>query len=213
MNFIVSTVPTRISGSPKMYNSSISDPFPKFYKKVKFSIEDFFSICEQIHRKLHIWSYLLKKSLIENFAFYAVIVASISTIIYSLPLYLCDFLLTLIPGTLVRILFRFFLRFKSTNVTGKFLIYYDEISLFTNFSLKKTTDIAINLILNNNPNLNTAKKRTSITTTFCYITKSFFLEVSFTTNLMMWVPLGSPLAPILANNFMGLKLECWMNKT
>ena len=213
MNFIVSTVPTRISGSPKMYNSSISDPFPKFYKKVKFSIEDFFSICEQIHRKLHIWSYLLKKSLIENFAFYAVIVASISTIIYSLPLYLCDFLLTLIPGTLVRILFHFFLRFKSTNVTGKFLIYYDEISLFTNFSLKKTTDIAINLILNNNPNLNTAKKRTSITTTFCYITKSFFLEVRFTTNLMMWVPLGSPLAPILANNFMGLKLECWMNKT
>ena len=39
--------------------------------KMKFSIKDFFSICDQIQRKLRIWSHLLKKSLMENFIFCA----------------------------------------------------------------------------------------------------------------------------------------------
>ena len=33
-------------------------------QKMKFSIKDFFSKCDQIRRKLQIWSHLLKKSLI-----------------------------------------------------------------------------------------------------------------------------------------------------
>ena len=41
-------------------------------QKMKFSIKDFFSKCDQI-RSLLIWSHLLKKSLIENFVFCAVI--------------------------------------------------------------------------------------------------------------------------------------------
>ena len=41
-------------------------------KKQKFSIRDFFSKCDQILRKLRIWSHLLKKPVIENFAFCAV---------------------------------------------------------------------------------------------------------------------------------------------
>ena len=36
-------------------------------------MRDFFSKCDQIHRKLRIWLHLLKKSLIENFIFCAVI--------------------------------------------------------------------------------------------------------------------------------------------
>ena len=38
-------------------------------QKMKFSIKDFFSKCDQNHRKLLIWSNLLKKSLMENFIF------------------------------------------------------------------------------------------------------------------------------------------------
>ena len=41
-------------------------------QKMKFSIKDFSSKCEQILRKLRIWSHLLKKSLMENFIFCAV---------------------------------------------------------------------------------------------------------------------------------------------
>ena len=33
---------------------------------MKFSIKDFFNKCDQIRRKLPIWSHLLKKSLMEN---------------------------------------------------------------------------------------------------------------------------------------------------
>ena len=41
-------------------------------QKMKFSIKDFFSKCDQIHGKLRFWSNLLKKSFIENFIFCAV---------------------------------------------------------------------------------------------------------------------------------------------
>ena len=40
---------------------------------MKFSIKDFFSKWDQIRRNLRIWSHLLKKSLMENFIFCAVI--------------------------------------------------------------------------------------------------------------------------------------------
>ena len=38
-------------------------------QKMKFSIMDFLSKCDQIQSFLRIWSYLLKKSLMENFIF------------------------------------------------------------------------------------------------------------------------------------------------
>ena len=38
-------------------------------QKAKFSIKEFFSKCDQICRKLRIWSHLLKKSLMKNFIF------------------------------------------------------------------------------------------------------------------------------------------------
>ena len=42
-------------------------------QKMKFSIKDFFSKCDQIRRKLRIWSHLLKKYLTENSIFCAVL--------------------------------------------------------------------------------------------------------------------------------------------
>ena len=41
-------------------------------QKMKFSIRNFFSKCDQIRRKLRIWSHLLQKSLMENLNFCAV---------------------------------------------------------------------------------------------------------------------------------------------
>ena len=40
---------------------------------MKFSIEDSFSKCDQIRSFMRIWSYLLKKFLMENFIFCAVL--------------------------------------------------------------------------------------------------------------------------------------------
>ena len=53
--------------SSKLWATNITAP------KMKFSIKHFFSKCEQIRRKLQIWSHLLKKSLVKNFIFCAVI--------------------------------------------------------------------------------------------------------------------------------------------
>ena len=44
-------------------------------QKLKFSIKDFFSKYDQIRSLLRIWSYLLKKSLMEDFICCAVLVA------------------------------------------------------------------------------------------------------------------------------------------
>ena len=47
---------------------------------MKFSIQDFFSKCDQIRKKLRIWSHLLKKSWMENFIFCAVYQTSMTEV-------------------------------------------------------------------------------------------------------------------------------------
>ena len=55
-----------------MVLTAICDKFDKCtWQKMKLSIKDFFSKCDQIHSFLRIWSDLLKKSLMKNFIFYA----------------------------------------------------------------------------------------------------------------------------------------------
>ena len=63
-------------------------------QKIKFSIKDFFSKCDQIRRKLRILSHLLKKSLMENFIFCAVFMSQDELLSLSIHV---EFLLNLIP--------------------------------------------------------------------------------------------------------------------
>ena len=44
---------------------------------MKFSIKDFFSKCDQIRRKLRIWSRLLEKSKMENLIFCAAFIVDL----------------------------------------------------------------------------------------------------------------------------------------
>ena len=44
--------------------------------RIWHSFKSFFSKCDQIRRELRIWSYLLKKSFMENFIFCAVIISN-----------------------------------------------------------------------------------------------------------------------------------------
>ena len=74
----------------KVKNLNISNTV----QKIKFSIKDFFSKCDQVHKKLRIWSHLLKKSLMENI-FLAVLfclfkfVDSLSSVFWSIPSSFC----------------------------------------------------------------------------------------------------------------------------
>ena len=49
-------------------------------QKMKFSIKDFFSKCDQIRSIPRIWSHLLKKSLMENFIFLRSVLFSLKNI-------------------------------------------------------------------------------------------------------------------------------------
>ena len=62
----------KVTRNIKINNLCNNCPVNALHKKMKFSIKDFFSKCEQIRRKLRIWSHLLKKSLMDNFIFCAV---------------------------------------------------------------------------------------------------------------------------------------------
>ena len=44
------------------------------YTKSEVLLENFFSKCDRIRRKLQFWSYLLKKSLMGNFIFLYVVI-------------------------------------------------------------------------------------------------------------------------------------------
>ena len=67
-----------ISQQMKVYLLAMVCKISDTAQKMKFSIKDFFSKSDQIRRKLVIWSYLLKKPLMENFIFCAVWDASIN---------------------------------------------------------------------------------------------------------------------------------------
>ena len=110
------------------------------------------------------------------------IVSSISTFNYNLSCFLCDLLSPLGPNDFsCKDTFSFASQIKNANLSRKFLVSYDVTSLFTTIPLQETTDIAINLIFNNNPNLNTTKKELFL---FATSQTRLFLTVDFIIKLM-----------------------------
>ena len=61
------------------------------HKKIKFSVKDFFSRCDQVRRNLRSWSHLLKKWLMEN----SIFLCSVNKCYYWIIMYfLCSFIQT-----------------------------------------------------------------------------------------------------------------------
>ena len=75
-------------------------------------------------------------------------------------------------------------------------------------SLQETIDIAINLIFNHNPNLNITRKKLFLFAT----SQTHFIFNSKFYNQIDGVAMGSPLAPVLANIFMGFHVSKWLNE-
>ena len=92
----------------------------------------------------------------------------------------------------------------------KFLVSYNVTSLATNIPLQETISIAINLIFNHNPNLNITTKLKKL---FVFATsQTHFIFNSKFCNQIDGVAMGSPLAPVLANIFMGFYESKWLNE-
>ena len=140
------------------------------------------------------------------------ILSSIGTYNYNLAQYLGSLLSPHIPSEYsTKDSFPFIEEIKSVSVTDKFLISFDVTSLFTNIPLSEAIDIAINLIFENSPDIKFTKR--DIRKLFRIATS----ETHFTFNGSIFdqidgVAMGSPLAPVLANLFMGFHEQNWIEQ-
>ena len=91
----------------------------------------------------------------DSFSKLRPIVSSIGTFNYKLARFLCDLLSPLFPNDYsCKDTFSFVSQIKNANLSKKFFVSFNVTSIFTNIPLQETIDIAVNLILNHNPNLN-----------------------------------------------------------
>ena len=120
---------------------------------------------------------MYKFSSSDSFPKLCPIVLSIGTFNYNLARFLCNLLSPLVRNDhSCKDTFSFVSQIKNANLSSKFLVSCDVISLFTNIPLKETIDI--NLIFNHNPNLNITKKEQKIFFPFLlHHTLMFFLTV------------------------------------
>ena len=100
---------------------------------------------------------------------------------------------------------------KNAGLSGKCLFSYDVTSLFTNIPLQETIDIAIDLMFNHNPNLSITKKELKKLFLFATSQTHFLFNDKFY-NQIDEVGIGSPLAHVLANVFMGFYESKWLNE-
>ena len=107
--------------------------------------------------------------------------------------------------------FSFVSQIKNVNLSKKILVSYDVTSIFTTTPLQETIDTAINLIFDHNPNLNITKRELKKLFLFA-TTQTHFTFNSNCYNEIDGVAMGSPLAPVLANIFMGFHKSKWLNE-
>ena len=140
------------------------------------------------------------------------IISSIGTFNYNPARFLCDLLSPLVPNDYsCKDTFSFVSQIKNANLSKKFLVSYNVTSLFTNIPLQETIDVAINLIFNPNPNLNITKKELKKLFLFAKSQTHFIFNRKFYSQID-GIAMGSPLAPVLANIFMGFYESKWLNE-
>ena len=136
----------------------------------------------------------------------------IGTFNYNLARFLCDLCSPLVTNDhSCKDIFTFVSQIKNANLSKKFLVSHDVTSLFTSIPLQETTDIAINLIFNDNSNLNITKKELKKLFLFATSQPHFIFNGKFY-NQIDGVAMGSPLALVLANIFMGFYESKWLNE-
>ena len=131
---------------------------------------------------------------------------------YDLARFLCDLLSPEVPDNYsCKSDFSFVSQIKNANLSGKLLVSYDSTSFFTNIPLQETIDIAINPIFNHNPNLNITKEELKKLLLFA-TSQTYFLFNGKFDNQIDGVAMVSPLAPVLANIFVGFYDSKWLNE-
>lgn len=94
---------------------------------------------------------------------------------------------------------------------GKFLISFEVESLFTNIPLEECIDLAVKYISEGNPELKLTPSDLKHLFSFATAETHFLFKGSFYDQID-GVALGSPLAPVLANLFMGHHEKIWLEQ-
>ena len=106
--------------------------------------------------------------------------------------------------------FNFVTELNTLKYTNKHIISFDVVSLYTNIPLKQTIELAVNTILRNEPNFKIKKEE--LTRLFYFATaETHFLFEGKIYDQTDGVAMGSPLAPVLANLFMGHHEKIWLD--
>ena len=139
----------------------------------------------------------------DTFPKHCRIVSSIGTFDNDLTCSLCDLLSPVVLDDYsCKDIFSFVSQINSAHLSGKYFVSSDITSRVNNIPLQETIDLAINLICNHNQNLNITKKELKIL--FLIATsQSHFLFNGKLYDQIERVAMGSPMAPVLANIFMG----------
>ena len=139
------------------------------------------------------------------------IVSSIGTYNYNLSKFLCDLLEPHVPCDYnVRDTFSFVHEINQLPTSGKFMVSFDVESLFTSIPLDECIDLAVTYIYQGNPGL--AISPTDLETLFSFATAgTHFLFKGAFHDQVDGVAMGSPLAPVLANLFMGHHEKNWLD--
>ena len=153
-----------------------------------------------------------KHSSSDSFPQLRPIVLSIGTFNYNLARFLCDPLSLLVPKDYSwKDTFSFVSQIKNSNLSETFPVSYDVTSLSANIPLQETIYIAIILIFNHNPNLIITREGLkklfvfAISPTHCIFNSKFHNQIDE-------VAMGSSLALVLPNIFMGFYESKWLNE-
>ena len=134
------------------------------------------------------------------------IMSSIGTYNYNLAKYLCNLLSPHIPTEhCATDTFTFVQDIQSLSMFGKFMVSFDV----QNIPLEECIDLAVNYISKGNPDLKLSKPELRSLFTLATAQTHFLFNGSFYDQID-GVAMGSPLAPVLANLFMGHHEKLWL---
>ena len=138
--------------------------------------------------------------------------SSVNTYNYQLAKYLCTLLQPHLPSIYtISDSFSLVQELKTIDTSNKFMVSFDVVSLLTNVPLKESIDLAVSYILEGNKNLKLSK--TDLTKLFSIATsQTHFLFDGKVYDQIDGVAMGSPLAPVLANLFLGHYENIWLTK-
>ena len=140
------------------------------------------------------------------------IISSIGTFNYNLAKHLGSMLAEVVPCQYSSAdTFSFLRDLNNFDLKNKFTVSYDVCSLFTNLPLEETIDLAVDLIFKKHKELKITKSELRELFMFC-TSKTNFLFNGTVYDQIDGCAMGSPLAPVLANLFLGHYEKLWLSE-